>query len=386
MPQKQKLSQNKKLNLVQKIFAGELGIGEAARIAKVSKTSVQRWLDRYEVEGAAGFLPQEKNRVYSPEVKLSAVQDYLSGKGSLIDVCKKYKIKRDNQLLRWIEVYNAHGDFNFVKYSGGSYMKQGRETTQEERIRIAKECYASGKNYGEIALKYNVSYQQARSWTLRYVEARATQSRNGARSAKKIGRGSEEGCLSQVRQGHLYKVIKEYCAETGNAVEEACSMLQVSRAAFYRWLSGKKSPRMAENEIIAEKMEQIHMESPDKGYRRINDDLRHDHGIFINDKRALRICRKRDIKSTIKYNNHGCTRQAKNPQHIAENVLNRDFHAKSPNEKWLTDVTEFKWYEGIEVHKVYLSAILDLYDRRIVSFVIGDRNIIPSCLRPLTEL
>ena len=177
-----------------------------------------------------------------------------------------------------------------------------------------------------------------------------------------------------MRQGHLYKAIKEYCAETGNAVEEACSMLYVSRAAYYRWLSGKKSLRMEENEIIAEKMEKIHMESPDKGYRRINDDLRHDHGIFINDKRALRICRKLDIKSTIKYNNHGCTRQAKNPQYIAENVLNRDFHAKAPNEKWLTDVTEFKWYEGIEVHKVYLSAILDLYDRRIVSFVIGDRN------------
>ena len=42
--------------------------------------------------------------------------------------------------------------------------------------------------------------------------------------------------------------------------------------------------------------------------------------------------------------------------------------------KWLTDVTEFKWYEGTDAHKVYLSAILDLYDRRIVSFVISDRN------------
>lgn len=87
------------------------------------------------------------------------------------------------------------------------------------------------------------------------------------------------------------------------------------------------------------------MESPDKGYRRINDDLRHDHGIHINDKRVLRICRKKDIKSTIKYSNHGCTRSAKNPQHVAENILNREFHAQVPNEKWLTDVTEFKWYE-----------------------------------------
>ena len=94
----------------------------------------------------------------------------------------------------------------------------------------------------------------------------------------------------------------------------------------------------------------------------------------------LRICRARDIKSTIKYSNNGCTRQADNPQHIAENVLHREFHADKPNEKWLTDVTEFKWYEGIEKHKVYLSAILDLYDRRIVSFVIRDRNDNPLVL------
>lgn len=49
-------------------------------------------------------------------------------------------------------------------------MKQRRDTTLEERIQIAKECLASGKNYGEMALKYNVSYQQARTWTLRYED------------------------------------------------------------------------------------------------------------------------------------------------------------------------------------------------------------------------
>lgn len=125
---------------------------------------------------------------------------------------------------------------------------------------------------------------------------------------------------------------------------------------------------------IAEKIEEIHTENPDKGYRRINDDLRHDYGIVVNDKRVLRICRSNDIKSTIKYSNNGCTRHAKNPQYIAENLLNRQFYAERPNEKWLTDVTEFKWYEGIKVHKLYLSAILDLCDRRIVSFVVSERN------------
>ena len=88
----------------------------------------------------------------------------------------------------------------------------------------------------------------------------------------------------------------------------------------------------------------------------------------------LRICRVRGIRSTIKYNNRGCTRRAKNPQYLAENLLDRQFYAAKPDEKWLTDVTEFKWHKGNEVHKLYLSAILDLCDRRIVSYVLSEHN------------
>ncbi len=88
----------------------------------------------------------------------------------------------------------------------------------------------------------------------------------------------------------------------------------------------------------------------------------------------LRLCRKKGIKSTIKYANEGCTRHAENPQFLAENILNREFYADAPNQKWLTDVTEFKYYLGPEKRKVYLSAILDLYDRRIVAYVIRDKN------------
>ena len=62
------------------------------------------------------------------------------------------------------------------------------------------------------------------------------------------------------------------------------------------------------------------------------------------------------------------------PERAAENVLKRDFNASKPNEKWVTDVTEFKWYEGLVCHKLYLSAILDLYDRSVVSFALSRRN------------
>lgn len=132
--------------------------------------------------------------------------------------------------------------------------------------------------------------------------------------------------------------------------------------------------------MIAKVIQTIHKEHPDMGYRRIRDELAVNYGIKVNDKRVLHINRILQIKSTIKYGPSSCTKHAKDPEYIVKNYLHREFHAEGPNQKWLTDVTEFKWYEGIEVHRIYLSAILDLYDRRIVSFVISDHNNNPLVL------
>ena len=171
MSRRGKVRPEEKVEIVRRCMAGELGVCAAGRLVGVTEKSVRRWIARYEAEGAETFLPSERNRVYSAELKLQAVREYLSGESSALEISKKYKISNPCILEQWIKVYHAHGDFNSVKQSGGgSYMRQGRETTQEERIQIAKECYASGKNYGEMALKYNVSYQQVRNWTLRYEE------------------------------------------------------------------------------------------------------------------------------------------------------------------------------------------------------------------------
>ena len=169
MSKKRKLKPEEKVDIVRRWQAGEISMKAAGQSAGVDPATIRRWITRYETEGIAGFLPRNQNRVYSPELKRQAVKEYLSGAGSLLEISKKYKLRSDRQLRKWIKVYNGHGDFNSVKHSGGgSYMKQGRETTQEERIQIVRECIASGKNYGEIALKYQVSYQQVRNWTLRF--------------------------------------------------------------------------------------------------------------------------------------------------------------------------------------------------------------------------
>jgi len=139
-----------------------------------------------------------------------------------------------------------------------------------------------------------------------------------------------------------------------------------------------KSERELDNERIAGKIIKIHEAHPAMGYRRIRDELDRNHGINVNDKRVLRINRAYNIQSRIKFRRHGCTISSKNPEHISKNYLNRQFHADAPNLKWLTDVTEFKYIlnetGAYETRKVYLSAILDLYDRRIVSYVISSHN------------
>lgn len=169
MPQKGKLKAEEKISLIRRYQEGEISFGDAVAQAGGDRKTFRRWVKRYEAEGAAGFFPYERNRVYSEELKKAAVHAYLSGEGSQTDITQKYQLRSDKQLRNWLKVYHTHGTFSARKNSGGgSYMRKARSTTQEERIQIARECIALGKNYGEIALKYEVSYQQVRTWTLRF--------------------------------------------------------------------------------------------------------------------------------------------------------------------------------------------------------------------------
>lgn len=115
-----------KVSIVGRILKSEISIRAASREAGVGRETIRRWMARYEAEGAAGFLPREQNRVYPPETKRQAVEEYLAGKGSLLEISKKYKLRNDRQLHDWIKVYNAHGDFNSVKFSGGRKLPEAR--------------------------------------------------------------------------------------------------------------------------------------------------------------------------------------------------------------------------------------------------------------------
>jgi len=150
-----------------------------------------------------------------------------------------------------------------------------------------------------------------------------------------------------------------------------CQQLNISRAGYYKWVHREKPDNELENEQIALWIQEYDEKFKHTlGYRRMHNYINRDKDKSYSKRRIQRIMRILGIKSVIR-------KQRKpyrytTPEATAENVLHRDFQATKPNEKWGTDVTEFK--VPMSNRKVYLSAILDFYDKTIVSYVLSNRN------------
>lgn len=200
MSRRSEYSGEEKVKIVESCLSGKTGIREAERRAGVSKGTIRRWISRYKTEGTIGLMQSNCHRKYPVELKRRAAEEYLAGKGSMQDICEKYNIRSDTQLRDWIKVYNRREDFK--TRGGGSHMTKSRKTSQEERQKIVKECLENGKNYREIAQKYNVSYQQVYTWVKKFSQlgAAGLEDRRGQRTAQQSPRTPEEELKARIAQ------------------------------------------------------------------------------------------------------------------------------------------------------------------------------------------
>lgn len=162
-----KISVEDKIYYCKQYLEGKLSQGQIATILQVNKISVQKWIMKYESMGTDAFM-KCGNKRYSKELKEQAVQDYLAGNDSLMGLCKKYGIHSPTQLSRWILKYNSHEKLKASGTGGCLVMTKGRKTTFDERVDIVQYCISHEHNYSETAEKYQVSYQQARNYTVKY--------------------------------------------------------------------------------------------------------------------------------------------------------------------------------------------------------------------------
>jgi putative transposase len=153
------------------------------------------------------------------------------------------------------------------------------------------------------------------------------------------------------------------------AVRTLCNIVKIPLSSYYKWSNRKET----EKERLDQELSQIILEYFEEskhilGYRQMTLRVNKLNQTHYNLKKIRRLMRLMGISSCIRRKRKGYIKST--PQVTAENVLNRMFEAENPNEKWLSDVTEFP-IEGI---KIYLCGIKDLCDSSIISFRIGRRN------------
>lgn len=137
-----------------------------------------------------------------------------------------------------------------------------------------------------------------------------------------------------------YAIIEE--ASKIFPIVQLCKVLGVWRSAYYRYLERKK---LEPDKEISELIQAVYgLRKRIYGYRRITAELKRLYGRIVNHKKVLRIMQELRIRSIIRAKRpyFNANQVMKSDGRIAPNLLNRDFTAAKPNEKWVTDVTQFR--------------------------------------------
>lgn len=274
-------------------------------------------------------------------------------------------------------------------------------TSYQKRKAAVEYCIDHGKDYKATAASFGCTYQQIYGWVRAchagglerlscthkkaqkklpevMVENRRLKAKETAMELELAVRRRLQQCklqrlgeadFSGVRNLLEYQVVQQLHQEQGWPVEQLCEAVGVSRSAYYKWQNRTVSKKQSDDEQFISEIYQSQHGIP--GYRQMKLILERRYGIQCNLKRVYCMMCVLNLHSVCRRKKHNRRKKKATADYIAENILNREFTACRQNEKWLTDVTEFKY--GAD-HKVYLSAILDLYGRNIVSFSLSRKN------------
>ncbi|KQL43624.1 transposase [Brevibacillus choshinensis] len=150
-------------------------------------------------------------------------------------------------------------------------------------------------------------------------------------------------------------------------VTELCKLFGVSRSGFYAY---RKRSSQDKDLVIKEFIQKIYSKYDGKyGYRQTQLFLLQDYKIWVNHKKVLRLMQEMGLRSRVR-RKHRCNYASSIGTRVVENLLQRKFHANLPNQKWVTDVTQYR----IGDTWLYLSAVKDLFNNEIVAYHLAQRN------------
>lgn len=171
--------------------------------------TIYKWVDKYKIWGSDVFISLHKNKSYTKEFKMQAVEEYISGMSSVREIVAKYNIGSKSMSERWILLYNANRELKDYNPKQEIYMTGARrKTTIEERRETVKYCIEHNRNYKETAGIYDVSYSQVYSWVKKY-DANGEEALTDKRGRHKTDNEVDELELLRRENARLKKKLEE---------------------------------------------------------------------------------------------------------------------------------------------------------------------------------
>ncbi|MFC3526024.1 IS3 family transposase [Marinococcus halophilus] len=262
------------------------------------------------------------NRFYPEEVKREVIRLKLEEQTSNEELMKQFGIKNKSQIKTWVRWYKQGASHRLAQPPGKQYTfgKGPEEDTEIEQLR------------------------------------------------KKVAYYEMRDDLMGKAKGHRKEVVPEVIVEVIEAnrhaygVQEMCHAFGIPRSTYYRW-------KQRSNEIPA-----LHRTIMDLcrrhrywlGHRKVAALLRKDHGISINRKTAQRVMQKYQLQCRVKPKKQ--VQPTGETHQTVPNLLQQEFTADRPNQKWVTDITYLPYGEKMW----YLSTIMDVYNNELVAYQLRD--------------
>ncbi|XSX25242.1 IS3-like element IS1397 family transposase [Escherichia coli] len=325
-----------KLAAVNHYLAGHAGIISTAKLFQLSHTSLSHWINLFLLHGPQALDCRHK-RSYSPEDKLCVVLYALGHSESLPRVAARFNIPSHNTVKNWIKGYRKSGNEAFIRRRKEKSMTRSDDTHENEANMTPEE------------MKNELRYLRAENAYLKAMQEHLLEK-------KPPGAGEKTKVIRSLRCGHCQSDLLKAAG--------------LARSTLYYQLSLQKAKdKYADVKQLIASI--FHEYRGCYGYRRIHCELQK-RGLKFSGKTVRKLMQQLGLKSPVRLKKYRSYRG--NMGLAAENILQRQFKAEAPCEKWVTDITEFR----AGGQKLYLSPILDLFNGEIVAW--------ETACRPTEEL
>ncbi|WP_405156065.1 IS3 family transposase [Paenibacillus sp. FSL K6-0108] len=328
-----KFTKDRKLAIIQGYNSDLLSLTEYANKMGVNKSQFQYWLKLYEMHGECAFTNGYTN--YPASFKLDVLNHMAQSKASLMNTAALFNLPNFSILHSWQKKMETGG------LEALEPKKKGRPSMKKNSNSSTKRSVVEG--------------------SVEALEERIKQLEMENEYPKKVERlSSKQGKITkQDKAQAVWELRHKY------PVKALVQLSGIPRSTYYNLI--KRISQPDPNADLRAEIQSIYAEHDGRyGYRRIRDELAI-RGRKVNHKKVQRLMKEMGLKCLFrmkKYKSYKGTVGETAPNH-----LDRQFTAEAPNEKWVTDITEFKLFG----EKLYLSPILDLFNGEIITYTIGSR-------------